>query len=365
MYENGNMTKNLTIGIIGCGMVAHNHINSFRKIKEASLKWVCDASESVVHAVGEQYSLSFCTTDYQTILNDPTVDAVVICTPPNSHFQIAIDAIHANKHVLLEKPATITLKELKLLNNVIENHPNLIILDCSARHSRLQPKFNFFKELISSGKLGHVYGIHHNVVNRASRPGIEYHPTAKWFLNKSISGGGPLIDWGVYDLSFHLGILGDTPTPASIKAFTVSGLDRDTTNDGSFDIEEHAIVVMQFDPNLIYYWERASNAHNEAQNETRIYGTKGGLKFSYLSWESGEAEYYFLDINGIHQKELITVDLQGHSKAEDDFYAMDLHFIECILDHVSPILPFSLSAKHLNIIFNCIENASFFYGVKF
>lgn len=347
----------LNIGIIGCGMVANNHIKNFLQFPNVEIRWICDQSKTVLNNFQKKYSISLGTVDYHQILEDADVDAVVICTPPNSHFKMAIDSLRSGKHILLEKPSTITRQDLSELQEAVIKHPSLIVLDCSARHSRLQPKFNYFKEMISSGELGHIYCIHHNAVNRASRPGIEYHPQAKWFLNKNISGGGPLIDWGVYDLSFHLGILGDIFNLINVRAFIAGNLDNYTKNLNICDVEEHAIVLMEFDNNLVYYWERAVNAHNEVCNETRIYGTKGGLKFSYLSWESPNAEYYLINQKGKYIKRKIKVDMQKHSTSDNDFYEMDSHFIACILKQESPILPFSLSSKYLNIIFDCIDNS--------
>jgi predicted dehydrogenase len=93
---------------------------------------------------------------------------------------------------------------------VKKQYPEILAMECSGRHARLIPKFRKVKEIIGSGALGEIYYIHHNCVWRQNRPGIEFHPRAKWFLDKSQAGGGPLFDWGVYDLSFHLGSLGDS-----------------------------------------------------------------------------------------------------------------------------------------------------------
>jgi hypothetical protein len=71
-----------------------------------------------------------------------------------------------------------------------QNHPDRISMDASCRDARLQPKFRFVKRIIDSGVLGEIYYIHHNSVARQFRPGIEYHPAAKWFLSKNIAGGG-------------------------------------------------------------------------------------------------------------------------------------------------------------------------------
>ena len=203
------MNKIFNIGIIGAGMIAEHHIVSLQKNSRVSITWIAATKPEKLEKIRAKYSINKATINYKDILSDPNVDAVIICTPPNLHKTMFIEAVNAGKHILVEKPLAMSLKEIDEMIEVKNLHPEVKVLDCSARHSRLQPKYSKIKEIIASGKLGEVYFIHHNCVWRQSRAGIEYHPEAKWFLNKAISGGGPLFDWGVYDLSFHLGVLGD------------------------------------------------------------------------------------------------------------------------------------------------------------
>ena len=345
------MQEKIVVGIIGCGMVAERHISSLLKIKYVRIKWLCDISNNVLKNALERFDILYGSNNYKDVLKDKEVNAIIICTPPNSHFQIASDAIDAEKNILLEKPLAISMEQINKLYDKAISKLNLTVIDCSVRHSRLQPKFHYIKQMIESGKLGHVYCIHHNAVYRQNRPGIEYHPEAKWFFNKEVSGGGPLVDWGVYDLSFHLGILNDIPEKYSMHSFTINGLDSNTYNNKYFNVEEHGIVLMKFENDFIYYWERATNAHNDAPNETRIYGTKGGLKLSYLPWEKNEVIYYYTDQDGKLKKDLLYIDMSQHF---DDFYALDEHFVNCILGNEKPILPIKLSVKHLSMIFESI-----------
>lgn len=348
--------KKLKFAILGCGMVADYHIKGVLATGEVEIVALCDSSSNALARMCNKYSIKRGETDYTHILTDEDINAVIICTPPHSHYQLAMEVINAHKHVLIEKPLTITKSEMYSLLHKAANYPHLVVMESSARHSRLQPKFNYIKNLISSGELGKIYAIHHNAVFRKSRPGIEYHADATWFYDKKLAGGGPLIDWGVYDLSFHLGILNDDVDLKYLKSFHINGLDSKSANN-KFSVEEHAIVMMEFDNELIYYWERASNAHNEALNETRIYGSKGGLKFNYLTWGSSKIIYYRLAQKGMSKKKLIQLEMGKHTSHLEDFYALDAHFVQCILGKQKPILPLSLSVKHLEIIFQALKTA--------
>ena len=336
------------IGVIGAGMIAEHHIGAIQNVSDLEVTWLAATRQTSLDRVTEKFPIPHTTVDYKEILKDEEVDAVIICTPPHLHKTIFEESLEAGKHILLEKPSAISPEDLVHMGNCARKYPELKVLDCSGRHSRLTPKFRKVKALIDSGALGQIYHIHHNAVSRYSRPGIEYHPTAKWFLNKSIAGGGPLFDWGVYDLSFHLGILNDVPELSAIKHISFkSGLDNVDQGDVVFDVEEMFVAMLEFSGGITYYWERASHANMSAPNETRIYGTKGGLKLAFCSWDDPEIVFYGPD----GQEETIEMDYSQ----QDDALALIQHFSEVLKGQSEPVMPLELAKKHLDIIFRCYD----------
>jgi predicted dehydrogenase len=220
------MTKKFKIGVIGVGMYGQVHCQYFQESGRAEVTWACSASEATTKAAAERFGIPNATQDYRTMLKDPALEAVVITTPPDTHVPMAIEALRAGKHVLLEKPMTTTRRAMKRLLAEVVQHPNQVVLECSCRHTRLQPKFGFVKHLIDSGRLGRVYHIHHRHLIPTTF--VEYNPKGAWAMDKSKAGGGPFFDWGVYDLSYHLGLLGDVPQLKSLRSFSINGL-RDMT----------------------------------------------------------------------------------------------------------------------------------------
>jgi len=347
----------ITVGVIGAGMISEKHIASFQKTGKVNVTWVADINESLLNEVKAKYSIQNSTKDYHEILKDASVDLVVIATPPKMHFPMLKDCLEANKHVLIEKPAAISLPELNEMLELRKKYPHLLVMDPSCRHARLQPKFSFVKSIIDSGKLGDIYYIHHNSTFRQGRGGIEYHPAAKWFLNKAIAGGGPMLDWGVYDFSFHLGIMGDKPELIEVKsAYTINGLDKVDPGTPIFDVEEHGFALLQFTGGLKYYWERSSNAHVDVPNETRIYGTKGGLKFSFCSWDPTEVEFFDVadDGKGKARSEIMKVDMSKHI---NDEYHLAEHVVDTMLNGAEYQMPLERAAKHLDIILKVYQAA--------
>jgi len=198
------MTSKATIGIIGAGMWGQQHAEIFQNNPRSTVGWMIDFQQELLTTVAQKFGIEKTGSKISEMLEDPQVDLVVIATPSHTHVPIARQVIAAGKNVLVEKPLALTASEASELMELSQQHPELLICSASSRHSRINPKYTQIKAFIDGGSIGDVYYIHHRAVSRQSRAGIEYNPGAKWFLDKKLSGGGPLFDWGVYDLAFHL-----------------------------------------------------------------------------------------------------------------------------------------------------------------
>ena len=341
--------KKYNFGIIGAGMYGKILMRYFKQDERANILWVNSASEATTKSAAEEYGVEKWSLDYHDILNDPAVDAVVIATPPYLHAEQIETALAAQKHVLLEKPMAESLESVRRIKSLVEQSPNLKVLEASCRHTRLTRKFKFIKEIIDTGKLGDIYHIHHNSLSRGTF--IEYNPNGAWAMNKKLAGGGPFADRGVYDLSFHLGLLNDAPQLKSMQRFARNDL-RDMSKLVAFsDIEQHGAAWMEFDTGLTYYYENGGGVHNETPNETRIYGTKGGLRFQHFSWDSNEIEFFTTE-NGEPRKETFTVDMINEP---DDSLAITTHFLDYLDGKVEPLMTVPLAAKHMEILFKILD----------
>ena len=341
--------KKYNLGIIGAGMYGKVLMNCFRQDERANITWVNSASEATTKFAAQEFGIKNRTLDYRELLADPTVDAVVISTPPYLHAEQLTAALESGKHVLIEKPLAESLESVKKILSAVEHTKELIVLDASCRHTRLTRKFQFIKVILDGGKLGQIYHIHHNHLSRSTF--IEWNPSGAWAMNKDLAGGGPFIDWGVYDLSFHLGLLNDEPELTSVRSFSRNDL-RDVSKLVALsDVEQHGAAWLEFSGGLTYYYERGAGVHGETANETRIYGTKGGLRFQFPSWDSNEVEFFYLEDNE-PRKETFTVDM---SNAPEDSYVLTQHFLDCLDRKAEPLMPVQRAAKHMEILFKIVE----------
>jgi predicted dehydrogenase len=101
--------------LIGAGQIARQHLACLRELSGVELAAVCDRSPAAAECAAERFGIRSWFTDHRAMLQEARPQVVHVTTPPTSHFQLAMDALDAGAHVIVEKPATTTLAELELL----------------------------------------------------------------------------------------------------------------------------------------------------------------------------------------------------------------------------------------------------------
>jgi predicted dehydrogenase len=333
-------------------MWARVHAAALARDPRARLTWVASRTRASADALQADFAVPNATNRLHDLLAAPDVDAVIVSTPPATHADIAVQVLQAGKHLLLEKPLATTLDDADRLVAEAAARPDLVALEASCRSSRLQPKFHFIRDLIDSGRLGTVYHFHYHELKLATY--VEYNPrAASWAADRSQAGGGTLFDWGEYDLSFHLGVLGDVHRLVDVHAWKQAGLRSPRAAGRVADVEQHAAALLRFDPPLTCYYERGGGAHGELPPLSRIYGTRAGIHFQYLPWGSDEIQLFEEGPDGDQVRETLTVDM---TRTHDDENAATLaHFLDCILDAAPPAMTLPLARKHLEIILRILQ----------
>lgn len=145
----------INTGVVGCGYWGPKHIRVCHELPEAGLTTVCDLDEKKLVQVRTQYPTLKTTTSYREFLNNG-INAVIISTPVNTHYELAREALLADKHVLIEKPMTASRQEAMGLIELAEKR-NLVLM---AGHTyEYHPAIDYLRKIVSSGELGEVYGI--------------------------------------------------------------------------------------------------------------------------------------------------------------------------------------------------------------
>jgi predicted dehydrogenase len=336
----------VSVGVVGLGMFGIEHVRAFARSRRCTVRWVATRNEARLAEVAAQFSVPRASTDWGDLLADPDLSAIAVCTPPHTHYAFGRAVLAAGKHLLLEKPLCISSAEAKRLVDYARRRPGLVFSGCTGRYTRLGPKYAAIQALLSSGQIGKIYLVHHRSVARRSRPGIEYNPTAKWFLSGRLAGGGPFMDLGCYDLAFHLGLLGD-PALRTVSAVCRTGLDTIDPGAPVFDVEEHGAAWLTFAGKVAYYWERASNAHGEAPHQTTLYGTRGGVRLGYFPWDPPEFEVFGVTEGG---KGELRREVRSVPPGSNDMDALVEAFLAAIVEGRPLPVPPDREARNLAII---------------
>ncbi len=147
------MNNLLKIGVVGCGYWGPKLIRNLSQNPECLLKTICDASETRLNHIRRLYPTLGITRNYEDLLLDPDLSAVVIATPVRLHYQMAKAALNAGKHVFIEKPMARTVAEAQDLV-ALADRKGLILM---VGHTFLfSPAVRRMKQIIDSGDIGSI-----------------------------------------------------------------------------------------------------------------------------------------------------------------------------------------------------------------
>jgi predicted dehydrogenase len=181
------------VGLAGLGYWGPNLARNFDELAE--LAWLCDLSAENRERYASRFPDAQMTGDFDELLADDTVEAVVVATPVVTHYELAKQALEAGKHVLVEKPPALTATDAEdLLTTAEESGRTLMPGHLLLYH----PGVAALKGLIDSGELGEVLYVYGNRQNLGQ---IRKDENALWSL-------------GVHDLSVILHLLEEEPTEA-------------------------------------------------------------------------------------------------------------------------------------------------------
>jgi predicted dehydrogenase len=142
------------VGVIGYGYWGPNLVRNFAECKGAAVRMVCDLRKDQLDKVERRYPGVRVTTTPADVWNDPAVDAVVIATPVQHHFELAMAALRAGKHVLVEKPITSTSEQAARLIDEAASRRLVLMVDHTFVYTGAVRKM---RELAESGDLGDIY----------------------------------------------------------------------------------------------------------------------------------------------------------------------------------------------------------------
>lgn len=188
------------MGIIGAGLIGEKRALAIREIKKNIITIICDVVEEKAKKLAESVNANYCS-DWKKVVEDSSVDAIIVATPNKFQRDIAIAAMSKGKHVLCEKPLGRNFAESKEIYKVSIDKGVVLKTGFNHRH---HPAIEKAKRMIDQGELGLIYYIR-SYYGHGGRPGYE----SEWRADKELCGGGELLDQGVHIIDLFRWFLGD------------------------------------------------------------------------------------------------------------------------------------------------------------
>jgi myo-inositol 2-dehydrogenase/D-chiro-inositol 1-dehydrogenase len=251
--------KKLRIGIIGAGRIGRVHAESLAfRIPEAAPSAIADINGDAAQEVAERCGIPRVATDSKEILNDPAIDAVLICSPTETHANLIVGAARAGKHVFCEKPIDHSLSNIdRALQEVKRSGVKLQV----GFNRRFDANFVRVHNAIVQGEIGTPHLMH--IVSRdPGPPPLSYIKTS----------GGIFLDMTIHDFDMARFLVGDEVE--SIYATGGVRVDPEIGRAGDLDT---AVIVLQFKNGVIGTIDNSRKAAYGYDQRVEILGSKGAI----------------------------------------------------------------------------------------
>ncbi len=255
----------LRIAVIGCGKVTQRlALPQLAACPDARIGALVDVNRRVAQAVARRCGVDrrLVWTDWRRMLRQADVDAVAICVPNDLHAEVAVAALSAGTHVLVEKPMALTLAEADRMIAAANAHRRVLMVE---QTQRFEPAHEVAYALLRRGALGAIL----QGRGRLGHAGPEYWSrTSPWFLQLRRAGGGALMDVGIHMLDLLRWLSGKDVARICCQAKT---LRKHTT------VEDNASALLEWTDGTLGSCE-VSWTTRPYEVTTDWYGTCGTLR---------------------------------------------------------------------------------------
>lgn len=276
------MTDKVKVGIIGMGTIGCVHAGAFKAVESAEITAVCDNNKTRLAKEADRFGVKQQFTDYRDLLKSD-VQAVVVGVGNKLHCEVAVAALKAGKHVLLEKPMAMNAVEGEKIAVAAEETGKVLQVGMVRRQD---PSAQVVRDYVKRGEFGEIYHIRAVLIRQRGIPGL-----GSWFTTRADSGGGPIIDIGVHWFDLAMWTSGCwNLTSVSAKTYAKFGQRMadyvyvgmwagPPKLDGVFDVEDYATGIARFGDKATMSFEISWAANSPESGYVEILGDKGGARF--------------------------------------------------------------------------------------
>ncbi|MCE0522761.1 MAG: Gfo/Idh/MocA family oxidoreductase [Methylacidiphilales bacterium] len=266
-------------GFIGAGQIAYYAAEAVLRHPHAKLVAVQDLHMERLKTLQAKHSLEFAHETAEELLENDAVDAVYIAVPNKFHVPLAIQALKAGKHVILEKPFAMNAAEAEKAIETAKSAGRVFTLGMNFRFSADSQKI---RQLVEESVLGDIYHAKAYWMRRTGIPKL-----GTWFGSKAVAGGGSLYDIGVHMLDLCLytinnfepvSVVGATYTKFGNRGLGEGGWGLSDRTEAAFDVDDFASAFIRFANGASVTLDTSWACHQADGNSenVEIFGTEAG-----------------------------------------------------------------------------------------
>ena len=304
------MSEPVRIAVAGLGYWGPNLARNFANLPEAELAWICDGEADRLEGMSERFPGARATTEFDAVLDDPSVDAVVLATPVPTHAALALRVIEAGKHCFVEKPLAQSLADAEAVVRAAHQAGRMLMVGHLLEY---HPGLERLKALVDEGTLGDVHYIYGNRLNLGK---LRTDENALWSL-------------GAHDVSVVLRLAGEEPVEchAHGESYMRAG------------IEDVVFCYLRFPSGLAAHLHLSwLDPHKERR--FTVVGSKRMATFDDMALEQKLTVYdkgFDQSYEGYGEYIARSGDVWSPQVPNDEPLRIECrHFVECLLDGSSP-----------------------------
>lgn len=325
-----------SVCIIGCGYISGIHIETYRGYKESIEISLCDTDLERARAIGKQNGIKRCFQGYREVLEQEDIEIIDICLPNFLHEEVAVAALNAGKHVLLEKPIATTLSGAEAIISAAQNTSGKFMVAESDRFVLATARMY---ELMVDGAIGEVFWVQGNAFGTFKPSG--------WRISRSMLGGGVLVEWGIHYIHTLNWLCGGNPQAVFARVHNKTYPEMEGEDTAFVTLEYSSGITSQL--NIGYGIVGAPNPPH-----LMACGNRGTL------WQDGGL-WLRMHEESADPPELILPE----SSYDDAVKAGIWHFLDCVYSGDEPIVSGELARKDLEVAIRAYQSSDEKKTVRF
>ncbi|WP_435320860.1 Gfo/Idh/MocA family protein [Haloarchaeobius sp. TZWSO28] len=282
--------SSLQVGFVGAGSIAYHHADAIESLGE-TVAAVADVNPDALATFAASYDVTETYNDYERMFVETDLDAAIVAVPNSFHADCAVAALEADVNVLVEKPLADSVAAAERVESAARESDADVMVGFK---KAFNPWFEHARRKAETGAFGEVYDVESEYIRQRGIPQL-----GSWFTQKSVAGGGAMIDIGVHQLHLVLCLL-DFPEVRTVSATTGShfGTREDYTYldmwggdpvaDATFDVDDFTRAFIRTADGTTIHLHVAWASNSDPRQCIRVHGGEAGLNVTESDDEVSE-----------------------------------------------------------------------------